>query len=104
MQKDEGEFDRKGATGVPQIPGVPIGRRVVCAALRSKTHDIIVCGPRHWDNLCRAPSKDGWEQGFVDQRGTFMTREEAWVVALEAGQIIRRVGGDGSRLFSENIY
>ena len=79
-----------------------IERRVVCAALRRGS--VIVCGPRHWDSLCRGHSKDGWEQGFVDQRGVFMTREEAWQVAFDAGQIIRRVGGDGKRLFSENLY
>jgi len=45
-----------------------------------------------------------WEQGFVDQHGEFMTREEAHKVAIEAGQIIRRCGGDEERLFSENLY
>jgi hypothetical protein len=44
------------------------------------------------------------EQGFVDQIGTFMTREEAWIVAENAGQILYRVGGDGTKLFSENLY
>jgi len=36
-----------------------------------------------------------------------MTRQEAWVVAIEANQIIRRVGGDDENdgmLYSENIY
>lgn len=80
-----------------------VGRRVVCAALRD-LNGTIICGPRHWDSLCRGTSKDGWEQGFVDQRGVFLTREEAWQVAFNAGQIIRRVGGDGKRLFSENLY
>ena len=45
-----------------------------------------------------------WEQGFIDQRGEFMTREEAHKVATESGQIIRRCGGDDGRLFSENLY
>jgi hypothetical protein len=78
-------------------------RVVVCAALRN-VHGTIICGPRHWDSICRGTSKDGWEQGFVDQRGVFMTREEAWKVAEAAMQIIRRCGGDGERLFSENLY
>lgn len=90
------------------IEGNAIGRRVVCAAIRSKTHpEMIICGPRHWDLICRAPSKDGWEQGFVDQRGVFMDRKEAWEVAKAAGQIIRICGGEGvngGRLFSENLY
>ena len=78
-------------------------RRVVCAALRDK-NGTIVCGPRHWDSICRVSSKEIWEQGFVDQHGVFLIREEAWVLAEEAGQIIRRVDGDGAQLFSENIY
>jgi hypothetical protein len=45
-----------------------------------------------------------WEQGFIDQRGEFMTREEAHKVATKSGQIIRRCGGDDGRLFSENLY
>lgn len=80
-------------------------RRVVCAALRHGS--TIICGPRHWDSICRGTSKGGWEQGFVDQRGVFLTREEAWKVAEAAGQILRRVGGDdmnGGRLYSENLY
>ena len=43
-------------------------------------------------------------QGFIDQRGNFLTREEAWIVAEASGQIIRRVGGDGKKLYSENLY
>jgi hypothetical protein len=26
-------------------------------------------------------------QGFIDQKGVFMTREEAWEVAVAAGQV-----------------
>lgn len=81
-------------------------RRIVCAAIRDG-HGSIICGPRHWDKICRSTKHDAWEQGFVDQRGEFLTREEAWKVAEAAGQILRRVGGDsinGGRLFSENLY
>lgn len=84
-------------------------RRVVCAAIRNEVYDVI-CGPRHWDSVMRAQvscSVGSWsraEQGFVDQHGDFLTREEAWVIAEAAGQIIRRCGGDGVRLFSENLY
>lgn len=82
-------------------------RRIVCAAIRRKTgHPTIVCGVRHWDRLMLASAfcHDGWEQGFVDNRGDFLTREEAHKVATEAGQITRRCGGDEGRLFSENLY
>jgi hypothetical protein len=49
-------------------------------------------------------SRIGEVQGFIDQFGDFMTREEARKVALDAGQVRRRVGGDSERLFSENLY
>lgn len=84
-------------------------RRVVCAAIRDATGQV-VCGARHFDNgMHRAIGRlmsftAPWEQGFIDQFGMFLTREEAFVVASQAGQIIRRVGGDDGRLFSENLY
>ena len=85
------------------------GVRVVCAAMRNK-NGYVLCSPRHWDRIADdtvARSEEYWEdavQGFVDERGNFLTREEAWIVAEKAGQIIRRVGGDGTKLFSENLY
>jgi len=81
-------------------------RVVVCAALRHLHNGEIICGVRHWDRLMREQTagKDSWEQGFVDNAGSFLTREEAWEVAEKAGQIVRRVGGDGHELFSENLY
>lgn len=85
-------------------------RRVVCAAIRNSTQDII-CGPRHFDIHMRrqiaASQFIGWdvaEQGFVDQQGIFLTRDQAHPIAKEAGQIIRRCGGDESTLYSENLY
>ena len=91
-----------------------MGARIVCAACRNE-QGTIVCGPRHMDQIMWGQihkSTEDWEkghveQGFVDQRGNYLTREEAWVVASAAGQIIRRVGGDtinGGKLFSENLY
>lgn len=84
-------------------------RRVVCAAIRDHTGRI-VCGARHFDAVMSRAIGEmmsfviPWEQGFIDQRGEFMTREEAHKVATEAGQILRRCGGDEGRLFSENLY
>jgi hypothetical protein len=87
-------------------------RVVVCAAIRNGGYEVI-CGPRHWDSTMRvavALSGGQWksaEQGFVDQFGQFMTRQEAWKVAEAAGQICYRVGGDerdGGTLYSENLY
>lgn len=95
-------------------------RRVVCAANRDVDTNSIIIGARHWDFLMHESFRR-WltaygfvvdearftEQGFIDQHGDFMTRQEAWKVALDANQIIRRVGGDtsnGGTLYSENLY
>lgn len=98
-------------TGVA-APADPIGRRVVCAAVRNR-YGSIICAPRHYDSIMRKAIflaiEDGreWgfsEQGFVDQRGVFMSRETAREVAASAGQILRKCGGDDTKLFSENLY
>lgn len=84
-------------------------RRVVCAANRHKLSGRIICGARHWDKIMRGHldkfTKPGeFDQGFIDQFGDWMTREEAWIVAVNQNQVRRRCGGDGERLFSENLY
>lgn len=89
-------------------------RRVVCAACKLDDGTFVI-GARHMDGIMYATKErigKGWmhdpeAQGFIDQRGVFMTREEAWKVAEAAGQILRRCGGDtlhGGHLFSENLY
>lgn len=92
-------------------------RRVVCAANRVVDEDLVI-GARHFDSLMHGRiarineerrdweyiEPHEWEQGFIDQWGVFMTREEAWKVAEAAGQIRYRCGGDGVKLFSENLY
>lgn len=86
---------------------------ILCAAIRRKTprdckpyHDNDICnieiGYRHHDILQRfgkevLPSK----QGFYTSRGRFVDREEAYRIAVEAGQV---VGKSGGRLFSEDLY
>lgn len=44
------------------------------------------------------------EQGFVDQFGAFLTREEAWAIASAAAQIIHPLPGREGTLYSENLY
>lgn len=87
------------------------GRRIVCAAIRNDIGTVI-CGVRHYDTLMHTQIGNDktsfWpcatvEQGFVDNKGVFLTREEAWEVAWEAEQIIRDCGCEGE-LFSENLY
>ena len=43
------------------------------------------------------------EQGFINQFGEFLTREEAWVIANANGQIMRESTIQGT-LFSECLY
>ena len=91
--------------------GAPL-HRVLCAALlvaKADGDQVIVAGIRHFDGIMIAHLKvigfrQGEVQGFLDSRGNFLTREEAFEVATNAGQIVRRVGGDEGRLFSENLY
>lgn len=87
-------------------------RRVVCAANQDPAGGALIIGARHWDMLMHTQAEQ-WphckfsRQGFIDQHGLFMTRQEAWRVAMAAGQIIQRVGSDGANggtLYSENLY
>lgn len=101
-------------------------QQIVCAAIKHKKH--IICGVRHYDRLMLATiqkicenscyglgdpvnlmtlERHKWykaEQGFVDQFGQFLTRNEAFEVAKKADQIIQIFGGDKEILFSENLY
>lgn len=96
-------------------------QRVVCAATRFKSRrtnvTIVIPSVRHWDYYTHAyldelTNSDStvWEeesQGFLDNKGNYLTRTEAWKVAKAAGQIIHRCGGDdrnGGTLYSENLY
>jgi len=86
---------------------------VVCAA--NKYGDLIVPSARHHDkvmnNLIIALGKEKCEptrdcQGFIDQFGDFLTREEAMIVAKNAGQKInwRGCGNSVTILYSEGLY
>lgn len=93
-------------------------RRVVCAAIRAADGDVLL-GIRHYsaDMHKQIEARHDGEkfrhrydadQGFVDQRGVYMTREEAWNVAQAAGQVFDPlacdVGLDGPKLYSEGLY
>lgn len=92
--------------------------RIVCAAnkyfitLGDASFEIMLIGARHWDSCMRDQFKrlaykvdrETEVQGFIDQFGKFYTRQEAFIIAEENDQIIRRVGGDNGKLFSENLY
>lgn len=83
-------------------------RKVVCAAVRHKEiKEVVICSARHFDALMRSiinltewTHHDFREQGFVDQWGIYMSREEARAVAIEYG-----VEPDlKNTLFSEDLY
>lgn len=90
-------------------------RVIVCAAVRNCSENKIIVGVRHGDEhmnnqlseMCFWHDDDIQEEGFLDNKGSFLTRTDAWKVAEAAGQIKRRVGSDtlnGGTLFSENLY
>ena len=89
--------------------------RIICAANQHKTTGEILLGIRHCDKFMGQQRKrlpdigknSEWKQGFIDRMGQFHTRTDAWKIAQEANQIIRRCGGDdtdGGTLYSENLY
>ena len=70
-------------------------------------------GRRHHDILCDAERVHGLgfgglklgEQGFVDDKGAFLTREEARKHFVECGQVPAKGGLlHDSRLYSEDLY
>jgi hypothetical protein len=86
-------------------------RRVVCAALRKRSMQIL--GARHFDPVMRGMIQylnlpfdmADAKQGFIDQWGVFMDRAEAFEIATAAGQIRHKSGNPNSKeLFSEDLY
>lgn len=74
---------------------------------------LIVPGVRHFSPDMRAVLHriygDGYhlrvkEQGFIDAKGIFLTREDAHVRAKALGQIKHHCGGNETTLYSESIY
>lgn len=93
-------------------------RRVVCAAIRAADGTLLL-GVRHYSSDMREQiyrrldgekfaRRHDEDQGFVDQWGRWLSREEAYQVALAAGQIVYPeacgMGLDGPKLYSEGLY
>ncbi len=93
-------------------------RKVVCAAIRAADGDVLL-GIRHYSgdmhkqlearhDAKKFHHRRDPDQGFVDQWGVYMTREEAFIVAQKAGQPIDveacGKGLDGMKLYSEGLY
>lgn len=93
--------------------------RIVCAA-NKYGDNFVLAGVRHAcptmrnvidaldDRHCDLEEDFGPEvQGFLTSKHRFLNRQEAWKLAVERNQIVRRVGGDtskGGTLYSENLY
>jgi hypothetical protein len=73
---------------------------------------MIIAGARHFDEIMHGQimarnDQDSWrlsEQGFIDQKGVFLSREDAWVIANDGGQIIHDCISKKNKLFSEDLY
>lgn len=92
--------------------------RIICAALYFPELDLIFYGHRHNHCLQAANDQILWNmnkqemhkltkiQGFVASDGQFYTRDEAFLIAKEAGQIKENRVLDQNRknLFTEDIY
>lgn len=82
--------------------------KIVCAACKNIHRGEIILGVRHFDKIMHDQIKMAnlgrdWIQGFVDNKGNFLTREEALKVATEAKQLIRKTQPE-DQLFSEDLY
>lgn len=87
----------------------------MCSAMREYSSGKIIASPRHWDNVARQAvsefkNPELWtsgqcEQGFLNARGEFLDRKEAFIVALVHGQIIRETPFTlRGKLDSEALY
>lgn len=92
------------------------GLRIVAAAIQLKDGRVI-CGVRHFDKIMRmslpatveeaGPILVGHEEGFVTNRYEFVDRNEAWKIAVKAGQINFKLWeghGIWGCLFSEDLW
>ncbi len=90
--------------------------RIVCAALRADDGEILL-GIRHYSaDMHRAISlrtdgakfkhRNGNNQGFVDTKGHYLNRQEAYLVALETNQLLFDLDNatPNKTLYSENLY
>ena len=84
---------------------------VVCAACRAVSNgkEHIVLGVRHFDRLMSETIETmgindlDFEEGFITNKGRYITRQEAMQLAIANNQI-RRIVSDDIQLYSENLY
>lgn len=90
--------------------GSSLPKRIVCAACRFDDGHIIL-GIRHWSPDMRlsaalqgyCPTKKH-DQGFVDQFGVYLSRQEAFKIAISQGQYRPYEPYNFGTLYSEDLY
>lgn len=90
---------------------------ILAAAIKfhiEKTNkDVVLCGHRHCNifeqlQLLGFEPQKGYkeiEQGFIDDRNNFLTREEAYIHAIKCGQMIFCISDKKElELYSEDLW
>lgn len=98
--------------------------RILCAAIWYKSVEpraahrpintpggVVLCGYRHGDVISQVLPLVGERQyilgehvqGFLTSKNRFVDREEAWTIAEQQGQIVKKLSGN-KILYSENLY
>ena len=91
--------------------GITPATRIVAAANRLPC-GLVVVGVRHCDSIMLAQAQAAGktlhtrEQGFIDNRGNYLSREEAHKMATTNGQVESWAGEPhhSRELFSEDLY
>jgi len=83
--------------------------RIVCAAILLEDGQIVL-GARHYDMRMHKTLENlksnsrCFEQGFIDQHGTFFDRKDSLIIANRNNQILRASEYETDELYSENLY
>lgn len=105
------EYILCSAVWYKEIKNIREGLPVSSFLPKNLTQGVVFAGYRHGQciytkcavtGLRDAETGDN-EQGFLTSLNRFVDREEAWVIAENANQIIREVSGRGT-LYSENLW
>ena len=84
-----------------------VSEMVICAAVKCEGGRVFH-GHRHGGAIFAASEAGytGGRQGFVTGKGTFVSRREAYILAVDCGQVERREDHDSEDcvLISEDLY
>jgi len=85
---------------------------IVCAAIHNPEekdmadNPLIYCGHRHCNILWQSKlvSRNPYHQGFLTNKGRYVDRKEALIIALENNQVLDKTQIRGDNLYSEDLY